>query len=347
MKSTIYAIVPLFASILALQLASLRTHAEEAPVSPVSDSWPSTLPVYDHIVIVFEENKNFEQIIGNAWTPYVSSVLAQEGAIFTKIYGEEHYSEGNYFWLFSGGNHGMGFVDTMPKHPLDSTNLGEQLIKKGLSFKGYSEDLPETGSQVVVYPPKPARALYARKHVPWVSFPNVPPACSVPFTEFPRDAAGFSQLPTVAIVIPNLLDDMHDGKPVDSVPRGDRWLKDNLDAYYQWAKSHNSLLIVTFDENDNKAGYSGITNPAVVPGTGVDQEFRRDLQNRIPTIVAGAQIKPGKYPEGRGITHVNLLRTMEAMYGLARSGAQQPNALGFGMADDYVVRDIFEKALRD
>ena len=27
-------------------------------------SWPSTLPVYDHIVIVVEENKDFEQIFG-------------------------------------------------------------------------------------------------------------------------------------------------------------------------------------------------------------------------------------------------------------------------------------------
>jgi phospholipase C len=27
-------------------------------------SWPSTLPVYDHIVIVVEENKDFEEIFG-------------------------------------------------------------------------------------------------------------------------------------------------------------------------------------------------------------------------------------------------------------------------------------------
>jgi acid phosphatase len=316
--------------------------APEGEAAPESKAEAKALPVYDHIVVVFEENKDYEQVIDNPWTPYISSVLRKEGAVFTKMFGEEHFSEGNYFWFFSGANHAIGFFDSVPKRQLDAPNLASELIKKGLSFKGYSESLPSVGSDVTVYPPKPARALYARKHVPWVSFTNVPPTCNVPFTEFPKDAAGFSALPTVAIVIPNLMNDMHDGKPADSVPRGDQWLKENLDAYYQWAKTHNSLLIVTFDENDDRAHYFGMTNPGVSPGTGADMEFRRDLQNRIPTIVAGARIKPGEYPEGKGITHVNLLRTLEAMYGLGKCGAQQPNAAGIGISDDYVVRDIFE-----
>jgi hypothetical protein len=316
--------------------------ASDAGPTPESKAEAKALPVYDHIVVVFEENKDYEQIIDNPWTPYISSVLQKEGAVFTKMFGEEHFSEGNYFWFLSGSNHSMGFLDSVPKRPLEAPNLASELIKKGLSFKGYSENLPSVGSDVTVYPPKPARALYARKHVPWVSFANIPPACHVPYTEFPKDAAGFSALPTVAIVIPNLLNDMHDGKPVDSVPRGDQWLKENLDAYYQWAKTHNSLLIVTFDENDDRTGYYGMTNPAVSPGNGADKVFRQVLQNRIPTIVAGAHIKPGEYPEGKGITHVNLLRTLEAMYGLGKCGAQQPNAAGIGISDDYVVRDIFE-----
>jgi acid phosphatase len=135
---------------------------------------------------------------------------------------------------------------------------------------------------------------------------------------------------------------MHDGSPVDSVPRGDHWLKENLDAYYQWAKLHNSLLVVTFDENDNKAGYKGLTNPMIVPSPGPNQEFLHCLQNRIPTIFAGARIKAGDYAEGDGVTHVNLLRTFEAMYGLGRSGAQQTNALGAGITDDFVITDIFQ-----
>lgn len=207
---------------------------------------------------------------------------------------------------------------------------------------GYSEDLPAAGSDVIVFPPKPQRALYARKHVPWVSFNNIPSTCSVPFTEFPKDIAGFKALPTLSIVIPNLINDMHDGKPSDSVPLGDQWLKQNIDAYYQWAKDNNSLLIITFDENDDKAKYKGLTNPLIEVGPGPDQEFRRDAQNQIPTIFAGAHIKGGDYAEGKGITHVNILRTLEAMYGLAKCGTQQPNALGAGISDDYIISDIFQ-----
>ncbi len=66
------------------------------------------------------------------------------------------------------------------------------------------------------------------------------------------------------------------------------------------------------------------------------------MQNRIVTIFGGAHIKPGEYPAGKGITHVNILRTLEAMYGLSKSGAQQPNASGGGITDYFIITDVFE-----
>ena len=42
---------------------------------------------------------------------------------------------------------------------------------------------------------------------------------------------------------------MHDGSPATSVSFGVEWLRKHIDPYYQWAKAHNSLLIVTFDED--------------------------------------------------------------------------------------------------
>jgi phosphatidylinositol-3-phosphatase len=323
--------------------------------------WPSTLPVYDHIVIVVEENKDFEQIFGDKFdAPYLKT-LATEGASISRMFGEEHYSQGNYFWLFSGSDQNVGFFDRVPSaashpdFPFKASSLGEQLIKKGLSFKGYAESLPAIGSTVDVDPPGCNRdCVYARKHVPWISFANVPNATTVGtssnlrFADFPSD---YSQLPTVAIVIPNLDNDMHNGSPSESIPAGNAWLRRNLDGYYQWAKTHNSLLIVTFDENDDQDGYAGLTNPLASPSPTyppVDRhnQLLLDLQNRIVTIFAGAHIKPGlkpdAYAEGKGITHVNILRTIEAMYGLPKSGAQQPNAAGAGIGEDTIVTDVFE-----
>jgi acid phosphatase len=149
------------------------------------------------------------------------------------------------------------------------------------------------------------------------------------FSDFPKD---FSALPTVSFVVPNLLNDMHSGKWETLVKSGDRWLSDHLGDYRRWAKDHNSLLIVTFDENDNDSDFSGLTDPRSSDSGG---------KNRIATVFSGARLKPGQYPEGNGITHVNILRTIEAMYALPRSGAQQAHAVSAGISDDFIITDIF------
>lgn len=309
-------------------------------------NWPAGLPVYDHVVIVVEENKDYEHVIGNRAAPYINDVLKAEGASFTQMFGEEHHSQGNYYWLFSGSNQGVGFTDEIPDeknnraYPFRTSNLGQQLIAAGKSFKGYCEGLPSIG----YIGHHSLHKLYARKHAPWISFANVPNGTTVGtssnlrFDDFPSD---FHELPTVAIVVPNLDHDMHNGVVRDSVAGGDKWLKKHFDAYYQWAKQNNSLLIVTFDENDDERHIQGLTDPFVKnPQT----KAHRDMQNRVATLFAGAHVKPGEYAEGKGITHVNLLRTLEAMYGLPKSGAQQPNAARGGITDDYIVTDVFEKA---
>ena len=83
-----------------------------------------------------------------------------------------------------------------------------------------------------------------------------------PFSSFPAD---FTQLPTVAVVIPNEQNDMHDG----TIAQGDAWLQSNIEPYRQWAMTHNSLLILTFDEDDTSATNQIFTlflGPMVAPG---------------------------------------------------------------------------------
>ena len=53
--------------------------------------WPAMLPIYDHIVIVVEENKDFEQILGGRFdAPYIGK-LATEGATFERMFAEEQF----------------------------------------------------------------------------------------------------------------------------------------------------------------------------------------------------------------------------------------------------------------
>ncbi|MGH3305008.1 MAG: alkaline phosphatase family protein [Streptosporangiaceae bacterium] len=251
--------------------ASTAPAATTAPASDVPQPAPT-------VVVVFE-NRAFGQVIGSPDAPFLTE-LAHRGALFTHSYAITHPSEPNYLALFSGSTQGV----TSDACPISfaAPNLASGLLATGKTFIGYAEDLPGIGSQAC------SAGEYARRHVPWADFRNLPPSVSQPFSGFAL--AGFSRLPTVAFVIPDLCNDMHDC----SVSTGDAWLRAHLGGYATWAMTHDSLLIVTFDEDD---------------GTQV---------NQIPTIFVGQQVRPGSYPER--INHYTVLATIEAAYGLPRDG---------------------------
>jgi hypothetical protein len=112
-------------------------------------------------------------------------------------------------------------------------------------------------------------------------------------------------LPTVSFVVPNLNDDMHDG----TIAQGDTWLQQHMNAYIQFAQTHNSLLIITWDEDDSS------------------------MSNQIPTIFIGQNVKQGQFSEH--ITHFNVLRTIEDLYGLTHAGAA---------ANATPITDVFQTA---
>jgi len=253
-------------------------------IGTVITSAHTTSPVVprpDHVVIVMEENHAYSQIIGSSSAPYINQ-LARQGALFTNSFALTHPSQPNYLALFSGSTQGVT-SDSCPQ-TFAGPDLGSQLIAAKDSFTGYAESLPNAGFTGCSDPwwsfwDPP----YVRKHVPWTDFKDVPASSNQPFTSFPSD---YSKLPTVSFVIPNEQNDMHSG----TVQAADSWLKKNLDGYAQWAQKHNSLLIVTWDEDNDTS------------------------VNQIPTIFVGGVVKPGKYNEH--ITHYTVLRTIEEMYAL-------------------------------
>ena len=239
----------------------------------------AAVPKPAHTVVVVMENHAYEQIIGDPAAPFINA-LARRGALFTRSYAITHPSEPNYLALFSGST--QGIADDGCPYRFTGPNLAADLLKAGKTFAGYAEDLPGPGSPVCT------DGDYARKHVPWTDFSNVPGSVSLPFTSFP--ASDLARLPAVSFVIPNLCDDMHDC----STASGDAWLRAHIGPYAGWAMSHDSLLILTWDEDDDSQG------------------------NHITTIFAGQLVRPGRYAET--ITHYSVLATVEAAYGLPRDG---------------------------
>jgi hypothetical protein len=264
----------------ASQLPRVVTPSPEPPTTPPATSVHGP----DHVVVAIFENKDLAQIDGNAKAPYLNDLM-RRSAVLINAHGVAHPSQPNYLALFSGSTQGINSdrcFDPLTGRP----SLGQQLMAAGRSFIGYSEDLPDVGYTGCT------SGGYAAKHNPWVHFADLPVTTNLPFAAFPTDS---STLPTVAFVVPNLCNDMHDC-PVST---GDAWAKQHLDGYARWAQAHNSLLIVTFDENDGRP------------------------DNTILTMVAGAGVKAGRYTEATD--HYRVLRTIESLYGLPSLGnaAQQ------------------------
>jgi len=249
-------------------------------LAPRANLTAAAMPQFAHVVIVVEENRSEGHIIGSPQNPFINA-LAAHGANMAQSFAETHPSEPNYLALFAGSTFGVT-KDLCPVNGGNTPNLGSELLGAGYTFVGYSEGLPAVGSPVC------SAGKYARKHVPWANFTNVPPASSQPFSAFPM--GNYASLPTVSFVIPNNDDNMHDG----SVAQGDAWLNKALSGYANWAVANNSLLIVTWDEDDNGS------------------------RNQIPTVVYGAHVQPGTYNEQ--INHYSVLATLEQMYGLPKTG---------------------------
>ena len=240
----------------------------------------AAIPQPAHVVIVVEENRSEARIIGSKSTPFINA-LAANGANMAQSFAETHPSEPNYLALFAGSTFGVT-TDACPVNGGSTPNLASELLAAGYTFIGYAEGLPAVGSTAC------SAGKYARKHVPWANFTNVPPANSLPFSAFPM--GNYANLPTVSFVVPNNDDNMHDG----SVAQGDAWLSRELSGYANWAVANNSLLIVTWDEDDGGP------------------------RNQIPTVFYGAHVQPGTYNEQ--ISHYNVLSTVEQMYGLPKTG---------------------------
>ena len=244
----------------------------------------SVLPRPDHVVLVIEENKSFKQIIDNNAAPYINS-LVPKAALFTQSFAITHPSQPNYLALFSGDTHGI--TDNRCPISLTGPNLASVLVGKGLGFATYSESMPSIGYTGCVF------GNYYRKHNPAVNWQgsNVSANMNLPFTTFNWN---YSALPTVSIVVPDQMNDMHDGDAQEAISRGDKWLRANIEPFLSWAQRNNSLLILTWDEDDDTSN------------------------NHIVTMFIGPMVKPGAY--NTKINHYTVLRTLTDMFGLESLG---------------------------
>jgi len=216
---------------------SLSSAGGPRPPAPPPPS--ASVPQFGHVVMVLEENHSYSEVVGNSAMPYLNSLASQYG-LATQYFANTHPSIGNYFMLTTGQvvTNDDSFTGTV-----GVDNIVRQLIAAGKTWKSYAESIPSTGyTGGNVYP-------YAKRHNPFAYFTDVVNSSTqsnnlVSLSQYRSDLSN-EQLPNFSFLVPNLLDDAHDGP----LQLADAWLQNNITPLISSpAFQKDGLLIIVFDE---------------------------------------------------------------------------------------------------
>jgi hypothetical protein len=318
------------------------------------------VPAYDHIFVIVEENKAYDEVLDPAAAPNIAGLAARYGDA-TRFFGEVHPSEANYVALLGGDTFGIHDDDayyckagsTQPfcegaatpgyaDHTVRAPHLGDQLAAAGKSWKGYYETLPEPGSlAVVASDPKfdngtRKTALYASKHSGFMNFAGVQEGPGraqriVGFDQLDRDLAS-GALPAFALIVPNQCNEMHglhgEGVPPDCDGANKAALIRRGDAYAgELVRRIQATPAWAADGNfaivitfDEGAGKSREGCCAVTPEA--PSNFGG---GHIPTIVI-TNHGPRGVRDDTPYNHYSLLRTLEDAFGLDQHLAHAADA---------------------
>jgi hypothetical protein len=199
-----------------------------------------------HVIWVWFENRDIGEITAQT-APFFTS-FAADNANFTNYFGVEHPSQPNYLDGFSGSNQSITDDAHHSVATVGIDNLGRQMSAKGLSWRLYAQDYPggcsdvDTSDGGVDGPG--AAGQYVRKHNPAITFESIrnnPAECANI-----QPLANFDPTVNFAFVVPNMINDMHDG----TTAQGDAFLQAFVPLVTASPDYEHTLLIVTFDESD-------------------------------------------------------------------------------------------------
>jgi phosphatidylinositol-3-phosphatase len=272
-------------------LAQLGCSSASSP-RPFPPPPPSNVvPQFGHIILLVEENHSYSEVIGNTSMPYLNSLAAQYG-LATQYFANAHPSIGDYFMLTTGQ---LVTTDDAFAGTVDVDNIVRELISVGKTWKSYAESIPSTGyTGGDSYP-------YARRHNPFSYFSDVVNDSSqadnlVSMTQFQADLAN-EELPDFSFIVPNLLDDAHDG----SLQVADAWLQQNIEPLISSSTfQKDGLLVIVFDEaNTNDSTDGGGRVAALILSPKTKQGYRSTTfyqhQSTLRLILQGLEVTA--YPD--------------------------------------------------
>ncbi|MGZ4629982.1 alkaline phosphatase family protein [Oryzihumus sp.] len=353
------------ATALTTLVAAATTASAAAPKPKASASY---LPPVKHVFVINLENKGYDETWGpGSAAPYLSQTLRSQGVLLSSYYGTAHNSQPNYVAQVSGqGPNGQMQADCQTYSnftgsgtvapgqavgngcvfPTSVPSLPDQLTGKGLSWRGYMEDMgtpcrhPQVGAVDDTQKAK-VGDQYATRHNPFMYFHSVidSPSCAdhvVDLSALTSDLGSASTTPNLSYITPNLCDDGHDSPCVDGRPGGlasaDEWLKTWVPRITSSpAFQADGMLVITFDESDGPQSDAtaccgeGPGPNAALPGiTGMGG-------GKVGALVLSPFVKAGTV-SSTSYNHYSLLASMEDLFGLPYLGYAGASGLNrFGL----------------
>src|SRR5579859_97668 len=283
---------------------------------------------FERVVIVMLENASRELVLQN---PYMKSLL-EKGLFLSNAIGVTHPSQPNYILSVAGDSFGFNgdesfwvapYITSLdPNSEPPVTSIVDLLEAKGLTWKSYAENLQPVDifqPPAVMFPPpdppfppigpNPAPdsdPLFARRHVPFLCFPNIVnnPARAANIVNaqdtFESDLAS-GKLPNYSWYSPNLINDGHstivDGKVKSAMPSPETI--GNIAAFLSSFLGDDplakfpprTLIVITFDESFPYSEYD------------------------IYTLLIGDMLRAGT-SRSEPYNHYSLLRSIELNFGI-------------------------------
>jgi hypothetical protein len=330
----------------------------------------STLPPIRHVFVIVLENKGFADdfVLGQAAAPYLTQTLPSMGVLIPRYYGTGHASADNYIAMVSGQPPTPASKNDCPDplqpvapdsvspyglaksdgclYPPNFETVADQLTERGLTWKGYMEDIPALCSPLKSNPA--AGTHYARKHNPFVFFRSLIDsgqcaADDVGLGQLSGDLASASRTPNLVYITPNECNDGHTNctQPAGSNPVTDTFFElQQADAFLkQWvpkilaspAYEQDGLLLVTFDEADADVTACCNEQPGPAdPNPGGEFGSPGPGGGQTGAIAISPFIAPGTTSTGE-YNHYSLLRSMEDLICAPHLGfAGQQGLVPFG-----------------
>ena len=304
--------------------------------------------VFERVVIIFLENTQRSSALAN---PYLNA-LRKKGVFMTNAQGVTHPSQPNYIATIAGDTMGIADDDAhymqwywltpdseqgkatgsyrFNEEGFSPPTIVDLLEANNLSWKCYVEDLPpdelykdqlkfdlqKSPAENLANVPKDKGLFpYARKHVPFLSFPSIVSnpdrlARIVNATEFETDLTTDTlphRLPHYSFYVPNLLNDGHNVTEEIYRPAAN-----NIDLGPDTANLDNMAnFLKSFLGDDPVSKFPPETLIVIT----FDEAYPYPFDYGIYTLLLGDFLEAGTI-NSEPVNHYSLLRTIEDNFGI-------------------------------